>query len=270
MKKKYLVWIAIWISIAISTTSVAQEKINVPLSHPNKPGKLEMSLVFGSIHVTGYNGMEVIIDSKNKSNKTKQVKVKKGMKKIGGGDGLSITVEERNNIVEIFSEFPQNDVDFIITVPYNFSLELSTVNGGDIIVDHVIGSHEITNVNGGIIMTKIGGSVVANTLNEDIEVSFDSVTPNGPMAFTNLNGDIEVAFPVNSKFNFVATTDNGDIFSDFDVNIIGKTDKGSKGIKQNGYYKINKSGGVEAKVNGGGIEYSFTTMNGDITIKKTQ
>lgn len=253
-----------------SNSVVCQEKISVPLSHPNKPGKLELSLITGSIQVTGYNGSEVIIDSKSKGNKTKVTKTKNGMKKIGGGDGFSLTVEERNNVVEIFSEFPQSELDLLIMVPRNFSLELSAINDGDITVDNVNGSHEITNVNGGIIMKNIGGSVVANTLNEDIEITFNSVTPNGPMAFTNLNGDIDVSFPENIKFNFIATTDNGDIFSDFDVRVIGKNDKGNKGVKQNGCYKINKSGGIEGSVNGGGIEYAFTTMNGDITIRKTK
>jgi hypothetical protein len=46
--------------------SQEKEQISVSLTDPSKPGKLEVSLIHGSITVIGYAGKEVIIDAVSK------------------------------------------------------------------------------------------------------------------------------------------------------------------------------------------------------------
>ncbi len=43
--------------------SQEREQLTIPLSDPTKEGKLNVSLVTGSIKVIGYAGKEVIIDA---------------------------------------------------------------------------------------------------------------------------------------------------------------------------------------------------------------
>lgn len=251
---------------------VAQENetLKVELSNPGKPGHLHAGVVTGTIKVSSHMGNDVIISTNSKMEMKKENNNHNpkagGMKKINSGKGFNIVAEENNNTVEI-SAHPSFEGELLIKVPRNFSLQLSTVNDGDIIIDNVEGSHELSNVNGDITATKISGSVMATTVNGDINVNMNSVTADSPLAFTNLNGDIMIALPSTAKFNVQAASENGDIYSDFEVN----ADQSGKKIstsKVNGEHKISKLGGVSFKINNGGPDMMITSMNGDIIIKK--
>jgi hypothetical protein len=65
-------------------------------------------------------------------------------------------------------------------------------------------------------------------------------------------------------------SDNGAIYSDFDVRLepdvskpVVEDNRGS-----NGKYKISIDKSVTGTINGGGPEYTFQTMNGNILIHK--
>ena len=269
--KKYIYFIHAIALCFVFSGLMGQEKetINVPLTHPGQTGTLKIGLINGSISVVGYAGTEVIFDAQSSdvNKKINKTESKKGMKRISGNGGFGLNIEEKNNIIEASSDNPNSDINVMVRVPKNFSLELSCINGGDITVDGVNGSHEFSNVNGGIDLKNISGSVVANTLNEDLNVSFTTVTPGTPMAFTSLNGDVNLTLPSTVKINIDAKTDNGDLYSDFDVKIIEKN-AGAKSEKKNGFYKISKDQSILGAINGGGAEVLLKTLNGDIFIKK--
>jgi hypothetical protein len=257
------------------------EQLSIPLTYPNKPGTLKLGVINGSIKVKGYDGIEVLIDASSNDgedgngartsrhqNRGRNDKGN-GMKKISKSNGFGVSAEEKNNVIEAGVDNPNSDIDIVVSVPRNFSLQLSNVNGSDIIVENVNGNHEISNVNEGIVLKNVGGSVLANTINGDINVSFTTVTPDTPMAFTNLNGDIILTFPPSMKANVKAQTENGEIYSDFDLAMSNETSKKqvTKDTKK-GMYKIVKDDWVKGSINGGGPEILLKTMNGDLFIKK--
>ncbi len=86
-------------------------------------------------------------------------------------------------------------------------------------MENVKGELEVNNVNDKITLTNISGSVVANTVNGDVDVTFKSIDPKAPMAFSTLNGDVNVTLPADTKANLKLKSDNGDVFSDFDIDI---------------------------------------------------
>lgn len=249
-----------------SIVHAQSNEATVPLTYPGKPGTLEVNLITGSITVSSYPGKEVIIQLISKEKKQTKPTSKKGLKKIGGG-GYGLLAEEKNNLVSVGMDNPNADVDLIIKVPKNFSLHLATINDGDIEVDNVDGNHEVSNVNGDIKFININGSVVANTINGDIIVDLHTVTSDTPMAFTNLNGDIEIKLPATIKANIEAKSDNGQVYSDFDIKLQNKSKK-TNGAKVNGYYKISLDGVVYGTINGGGPDITLSSMNGDIMLKK--
>lgn len=157
--------------------------------------------------------------------------------------------------------------DFEVQVPRNFSLKLSTVNDGDIYVENVNGEFEITNTNGSITMEKIRGSVIADALNDHIVIKFDEVTPDVPMAFSSLNGDVDITFPANVSANISAKTENGDVLTDFEMDMI-KNEPKFTFSNSSGLYQLNSEKGVFGNINEGGAKYSFKTLNGDILIRK--
>lgn len=246
----------------------AQDQVAVPLSNPGEPGKLELGVVRGTITVTGYDGEEVIIKySGAKSDDGDQKVTKDGLKRISN-NSVGFEATEDDNVVEIDGVFPMQSISFEISVPRNFSLDLSSVNGGPITVENVNGEMEISNVNGGIMLTNVSGSAVVNTVNGEIKASFNSVAADQPMAFSNLNGNIDVTFPANTKVTTKMKSEWGEVYTDFDMDI-NRNETGNVNTEsRSGSYKISVNNWIYGKINGGGPEYLFKSMRGNIYIRK--
>jgi len=278
MKKGSLKYLLIVIGIIIGVQLTAQnyeEKLVVPLSKPSSKGSLDVGLIMGSIKVEGYNGKEVIVTAKaidkegHKEHHNKRDNDKSdltGLKKINS-NGFKLDIEEKDNHVEISSDHFNKRIDLEIKVPRNFSLELATVNNGNIYVSNVEGSHEISNVNGKIEMYAISGSVVAATVNGKLVVEFDKVTPNTPMAFAGMNKNIDLTLPPGTKATLKMDSKMGDIYTDFDAEMV-KSGPEIKKSTNGGVYKVSVSQTVTAKLNGGGPEFKFKNFNGDIIVRK--
>ncbi len=255
--------------LLISVQLTAQETVTVPLSNPGKEGLLKLGIISGSITVKGYSGKEVIVKatrregrkSRRKSNTTKN-----GLKRISV-NSLEFSAEEYDNTVRVRNSV-HGTTDFDIQVPKNFSLKISTVNRGEIYVENVNGTMDISNTNGKITLKDISGSVSADALNKDIKVTFVKVTPDVPMAFSSLNGDIDITFPKDIKADIKVKSDRGEIFTDFDLKTKPSKAKITKGESSNGNtYKVKVEKWITGSINGGGAEILFKNFNGDVIIR---
>lgn len=259
------------LALMVFPTSVMAQSDNdlvIPLSNPGQPGKLKVSIIQGDIEIIGYDGQDVRIsyDGDDNDRRDRNRSNRRGLRRISGSSvGLEAT--ERNNEVNVSVSPTSDDADLVIRVPKNFSLNLSVINDGDIEVENVNGEHEISNLNGDVEMTDMGGSMLVNTINGDIEVEFKSIAANTPMSFTTVNGDIELALPPSAQFDFKIKTEWGDILSDFDF-VVRRTEDTSKSSRRNGQYKITVNKWVSGSINGGGAEYLFKSLHGDIVIRK--
>jgi hypothetical protein len=251
--------------------SESKEQLVVPLTNPGKPGSLDVGLVNGFIHVTGYSGKDVIIDASTRSsNRTDDRSTSSGgMRRISTNNALDVSAEEKNNHIRVNATSHQKPVNLTIRVPQRFSLKISTVNEGDITVENVNGELEINNVNGPIELTNIGGSAVANTINGDLTATFRDVSPNAPMAFSTLNGRVDVTFPASVKANVKLKSDRGDIFSDFDIDVDKSQPKGTRSAKS-GMYRVSIEDWVYGKINNGGPEVMMKSMQGSIYVRKAK
>jgi DUF4097 and DUF4098 domain-containing protein YvlB len=85
-----------------------------------------------------------------------------------------------------------------------------------------------------------------------------------------MNGKIDVTLPGDAKARLRLKTDNGSVYSDFDVKMEADATKpvveDARG--QGGKYRIRMDHSVYGSINGGGPEYRFETMNGSILIHK--
>ena len=261
-------------SMPLLAQNETKEQLTVPLTDPGKPGTLNVKLIRGSIHVIGYAGKDVVIDAASKTSAEKNDDSKdeaaKGLKRISSGrSGLDLTVEEQKNNVSIRSAMGRYPVNLTIKVPYQFTLNVGAVNEGDIIVENVNGEMEISNVNGAIQLNNISGSVVANTVNGNLKAVFKSVNPAAPMAFSTLNGNVDVTFPATAKFDVKLKSDRGEIFSDFDMDVDKTQPKATRSAKD-GLYKVSIADWVEGKINGGGKEVMMKNMNGNVYVRKAK
>ncbi len=249
----------------------AQETVNIPLTDPSKPGVLKVKILSGGIKVKGTDTKEVIIKATVREEEKKYYKKKKSNKKLQGlkrisNEGLDFSVKEYINAIDVDSD-RNGTTDFEIEVPRNFSLKLSTYNSGDITVENVNGHMDISNANGKITLKDISGAVIADALNKDITVNFVKVDPDTPMAFSSLNGDIDITFPKNMKADVKIKSERGEIYTDFDLKMKKEKPNFTKSEYKNSGYRLKIEKWVSGSINGGGQEVIFKNYNGDVIMR---
>ncbi|HBY60507.1 MAG TPA: hypothetical protein DEH78_11845 [Solibacterales bacterium] len=245
------------------------DRLTVNFSDPSKPRMLKVDVLQGSITVRGYNGKEAIIEARTRgSRRSSSASGSGGLRRITvGGSGLE--VEEQNNVIKVETGHMRT-VDLVIQVPVETSLKLESTNSGNIEVENVSGEIDVENTNGGVTVRNVSGAVVAHALNGKVVVSMDRVTGTKPMSFSSLNGDIDVTLPADVKAKVKMKTDNGDIYTDFDM-VMGPNDRKplvDEASGKRGKYRVRFDSAVYGTINGGGTEMQFTTLNGRIYIRK--
>jgi hypothetical protein len=266
-------------SFVFAALAAAQDKVTVPLSDPARPGTVKAHLISGSITVTVGSGPQVVVEEQPEQDRGRErdrgrrdaTPVPPGMHRIDAG-GSGFNVEEDHNMITISPGRPGRGSSLQIQVPANTSLDLKTINGGLIQVTGVSGEIETENTNGAIELKDVAGPVSAHTLNGAVTASLIRVPADKPMSFSSLNGRVDVTLPGDTKARLRLKTNNGSIFTDFDVKMEPEANKpvveDARG--QGGKYiiRMDRSTGVVGSINGGGPEYSFQTMNGSILIHK--
>jgi DUF4097 and DUF4098 domain-containing protein YvlB len=251
--------------------AASAEEVKVNWSDPSKPGTVVVELLNGNVTVEGYEGREVVInatgDGLQRRERPQTDGKRAGLKKIGGTSG-GLNVEEQNNVVRVtvpmFSE-----AKVALKVPTDCALKISCVNCDDLAVSNLNGDVELKNINGTVKALNMGGAVVAHSLNDDIVVKMRSLAPGKAMSFTSMNGDIDVTMPAAAKADFVISTHNGEIFTDFEVALEPSAEREVKDKRsEGGAFKMKINQNLKGKVNGGGPLMQFKNHNGDILIRK--
>ncbi len=257
------------------------DRITVPLSDPNKPAFLKVGILSGSIKVVGSASKDVVVeaqirkeDDNNDGDEEEQArrKARSGLRLIPN-TSTGLTVEEDDNVVSIStgSRGGSRTIDLTIQVPSQTSVKLSTVNDGDIEVSRLNGDFEVNNTNGNVTMKDISGSAVAHALNGFIHTNFLTINPAKSMSFSSLNGEVDVTFPASLKATLSMKSEQGEIYSDFDIAMENSTTKiDEDGGKGKGRYHVSLERGMKGKINGGGQEITFKNFNGDIYIRKAK
>jgi DUF4097 and DUF4098 domain-containing protein YvlB len=264
---------SIWtIGAMLGTLAFGQDtgdKLTVPFRDASKPRTVNIEVFNGSITVRGGSGNDAVIEASGRagSRSRRPSNVPDGMHQItNNSSGLEVT--EDNNVINIRAGV-MHSADVVVQVPAQTSLKLRSINGGKIVVEGVSGEIDAENMNGSVTITNVSGSVLANSMNGKVTVSLDRVTPNKTMSFSSMNGTIDVTLPADIKANLKLKSDNGDIWSDFDIKLNGSQppqvdDQRSRG----GRYRIRLDKTMYGSINGGGPDMQFVTFNGNILIHK--
>ena len=270
----------LWAGLAIATvtlcagaeTALAQgqaggDRIPVGLSDPSRPARVKVSLVNGGITVKAYEGKEVVVEARARN--------RESSRNEGGPKRLTISstglsVEEENNEVNINTDSYMHAIDVTVSVPVHTSLKLRAVNDGDIVVTGVDGELDVDDINGSVTLNNIAGSAVAHALNGHLYATFTKVDPQKAMAFSSLNGDVDVTFPADLKANVSIRSDQGDVFSDFDIQLKAASSQPvvEDGRGHGGKYRVKIDKTIHGTINGGGPEIQFRNFQGKIYIRK--
>ncbi len=261
------------VAILLTGSVMAQgdKQLTIALSDPGKPYKINMHIIEGSIKIVGYDGKDIIIDAEQDSTKgNKNHNTNNGMRQINAGNSLDLTAEEENNTVDISSGSGKRSTTITLKIPQsNVTLNVGTVNNGSLTVSNVSGQLEVSNVNGSITATGISGSLIATTVNGSVIVTFKTIDPKAPMAFSTLNGNVDITLPADAKANLKLKSDRGEVYSDFDVDIDKTQPKVSK-TTEGHMQKISIEDWVYGKIGGGGPEMMMKNMQGNIYVRKAK
>ncbi|MGH9667594.1 MAG: DUF4097 family beta strand repeat-containing protein [Bryobacteraceae bacterium] len=247
------------------------QRVTVPFSDASRPRLVKAHLLNGGITVKGYDGKDVIVEasagSARERHRDNQPENVDGLRRIDNPN-IGMDIQEDHNVVSIGG--PMLRGNLTIQVPYATSLQLRCLNGGDIVVDHVSGEIDVNDLNGAVSLNGVSGSVLAHSLNGRIVATLDRVTPGKPMSFSTLNGNIDVTLPADVKANVKMKSDNGSVYSDFDIKLdaSNRAPVVEDGRSHGGNYKVKIDKSLVGSINGGGPEIQFTTFNGSIMIRK--
>jgi Putative adhesin len=260
----------------LASTAVAQQavqptsdRITVPFSDPERPGTLRVNLLGGTVTIRGTSRGDVLFVANSQQarealRRRQQAEPPPGMRRLTQPGGFG--VEERDNEMSVSSGVSR-EINLEIEVPTRTKLKVSTVDGG-ITVDGVDNEMEINTVDGGITLTNVGGSVVAHAVDGKIAATVTRVAPQAPMAFTSLNGDIDVTLPAAVKANLRLRSDQGDVFTDFDVQVTASASANRTQQRNGRGLRIDVNRSINGTVNGGGPDFELRTFDGNIYVRK--
>jgi hypothetical protein len=217
-----------------------------------------------------YVRSEAYLDVMQEDKKAREEKEKRiaGMKRLSGSSS-GLEVEEQGNVVTINTQSWKAATDLVIQVPRTTSLEIRSSMDGAVVVEGVNGEIDINNINGPVTLSSVSGNTLVHTVNGDITVVLSRVTADKPLSFSTMNGDIDVTLPPDVKANLKMKSEQGEIYSDFDINMTRQPAKAEAAEKtEAGKYRIAFDKSLYGVVNGGGQEIGFNTFSGDIYIRK--
>src|SRR6266567_2308457 len=199
---------------------------------------IEVDNVFGSIHVSGYDGAEIQLDARKSltaddAERAEAAKREVKLDLTQSGDAVRVYVDgpfrchcedrssfrSRNNMNEHGRRGYKVVYDFDVKVPRGTAVYLATINEGSIGVEKTTGDFDVENINGGVQMDEIGGSGRVYALNGKVAVTF-ARNPERNSYFGSLNGAVDVYFQPNLNADARVKTFNGGIYTDFAVSYL--------------------------------------------------
>lgn len=241
---------------AVCAVAPAQEntgsRVVVPSRNTSRPRVVRASTVNSPITVRTHSGTDVIVETEGGRTGIRRLPetTPDGLHRIDIPRGASVS--EDDNVITVHA--PLSGEALILTVPVDTSVQLKSTRG-PIRVDGVHGEVDASCTNGSLDLTNISGTIVADTTNGAVRASMDRVDPSKPISFSSVNGSVDVTLPADLRANIKVRTMNGSVWTAFDLRMAGNLN-------------VNHGGSVSGTINGGGVEASFSTVNGRIEIRK--
>lgn len=246
-----------------ATAQVSPQVFNVSLSRPGEPIVLDIDLLSARIEVIGEDRDDAMFEVSVRTSSRKII-TPSGAKTIVGGS-YELEIDEDDNEIDVDADWRAEHVTIVARIPRRADLELETVNEGEIIVRDVTGSLQLSNVNGPITATGISGSVIAESVNEAVDIGFIRLDDDNASSLESINGDLSVRLPANAGAVFYLDTSQGEMTSDFEVEVL-PTEPTVEREDGSNSMSLRIENVIKASVNGGGPIVRMKTLHGDIHI----
>ncbi|HEV3050533.1 MAG TPA: DUF4097 family beta strand repeat-containing protein [Longimicrobium sp.] len=226
--------------------------------------RLEIKGVNGGIRAEPASGNEVEVVAVKRAGREGRVQDVR-IERITHGDGVTICAiypsangrrPNRCTAGEDWSTNVQDNdvsVEFTVRVPRGVDFLGATVNG-NVRAQNLPGDAHVSSVNGSV-TASAAGVVEASTVNGTLNVQTGAADPGRDLEFTTVNGNINLTVPAGFRADVRASLLNGNIESDWPLDI-----ERGRYVGQNGRGQIGR----------GGHELKLETVNGNIEIRRAR
>ncbi|MDX1569813.1 MAG: hypothetical protein R3200_04950 [Xanthomonadales bacterium] len=259
-------WLLLLGLFALPALAQDTQTVTVPLSNPGEPLVLDIDLISGEIHIFGEDREDVVFEV-TAGPSGRKIITPSGAKSVPGG-GLDIEIEERNNRVEVDSDWRSKGVVVTARIPRRARVTAETVHDGVISIRDVEGELELDNVHGSISAAGISGSVIAESVHGDIDVEIVQAASEKPMAFTTMHGDVTIGLPSRHGAELRIMSAGDEVYTDFEVEILPNEPKVDR-RSDSGRFVVELDREIVAAINGGGPQIKIETRYGDVRITKS-
>jgi len=210
-----------------------------------KNGRFTLENTNGRVEVTGWDEAQVKIEA------TKRARSERSLEE------LRIEIEGEGESVRVRTRYPRarwmggsGRVDYMVHVPRTARVSVENVNGR-VEVSGVAAQVEASTVNGSVEVREAAGEVEASAVNGSVEASLSSVDPEGRSRLHATNGSVRLTLPADVNAEIEASTVNGGVGCDFEL------DGGRKSRRK-----------LEGKIGTGGARFDLGTVNGSVNIDR--
>lgn len=261
-----------------------KETIQKELNFSASPDEsvLVITNIFGPVAVEAHDGEAILLEVK------REIFAKDSERLALGKEELELEVLKEKNRIVLRPKSPyieyQDDgfkfsccndrgeppyghkLSFKVKVPKRASLNISTINDGDVNIKNTAGDYlKANNINGAIALVNVQGKTKVHSINGNVDISY-AKNPEGPSEYYALNGDINVTYKKTLSAAISFKSFNGELFTDFDIEKQYLDTK--KTTKNNGVAKFKYESTPVVQIGNGGTDFSFETFNGNVFIKK--
>jgi hypothetical protein len=180
-------------------------------------------------------------------------------------------------------------MQIIESIEVALATRIGGIMGGDIIVKNITGDMDISTFDGDVTLIDVSGTAVVNSLDGTVTAVFSGTSGGKPMAFSTIDGDVDVTLPSDIKATIIASNIDGDVFTDFDMDLVHEVHRtesdppampvspaavntprvnGGPQVRSNTGIMGMPGNAITGKINGGGVEVLIKTIDGDILIRQ--
>ena len=160
------------------------------------------------------------------------------------------------------------DYQFEIAVPPDTRVDVGTVTDGRVDISGIRGPVTASNVNGPIDLESLHDCELIENVNGRIDLHFANV-PGGDCSIETVNGDITMGLPDGTGMDMAFDLFNGRMVSEMDVDPLAMPATVERMEADGRFrYRIEQPAGV--RLGAGGPRFTFSSLNGDIRIRRNQ
>jgi hypothetical protein len=210
-----------------------------------RDGRFSLDNTNGRIEVTGWDKDEVSIEA------TKRAANERALEQ------MRIEIDGDRDHVRVRTRYPRprwfggsGRVDYLVRVPREARVEVENVNGR-VEIRGVAAAVEASTVNGSVEIHDATGAVDASAVNGAVEASLTRLDPEGRSKLRTTNGSVRLTLPRDANAEIEASTVNGGVGCDFELDGERKSRRRLSG-----------------RIGTGGARFDLAAVNGSVNIDR--